>query len=131
MILNKLTCELVSIEGCNFTAITSTLILKPLAFEHVTILVMHLASQFALIIFYVTFIELAIGEEDLHVTVLEFPAIKAGFHNLIRWTEENSLSLGAIFAPLSLIDDPIYELTNASAMPLVILPLALEDVPTR
>ena len=62
------------------------------------------------------------------MTVLKFPAIKAGFHNLIRWTEENSLSLGAIIAPFSFIYDSIDELTNASSVPLVILPLALEDV---
>ena len=50
MILNELTCELVSIQGCNFTAITSTLILEPLAFEQVSILVVHLAGQLAIII---------------------------------------------------------------------------------
>ena len=131
MILNELTCELVSIQGCNFTAITSSLIFEPLAFKQVSILVVHLASQLAIIILYVTFIVLTIGEQDLHMAVLKFPAIKAGFHNLIWWTEENSLSLGAIFAPLSLIYDPVDELTNASAVPLVILPLSLEDVPAR
>ena len=65
------------------------------------------------------------------MTVLELPAIEAGFHNLIRRTEQNSLSLGAIFAPFSLIYDAVYELTNAGAVSLVILPLTLEDVSTR
>ena len=65
------------------------------------------------------------------MTVLKLPTIKAGFHNLIGWAEEDALSLGAIFAPFSLIYDAVDELTNASAVPLVILPLTLEDVPTR
>ena len=92
---------------------------------------MHCASQFTKVVPHVPLIELSISEEDLDIAVLEFPAIETGFHNLIRRAEEDSLALRAVFAPLSLEDNPVGELTDSCAMPQVVLPEALIDVTIR
>ena len=131
MVLNKLACELVAVEGRDFSAVATALVLEPLAFKDVSVRVVHLAGQLAIVLLHVPLVELAIREEDLHVAVLELPAVKASFYYLVGWTEQDSLSLGAIFAPISLIDGSVDELADAGAVPLVILPLALIDVTTR
>ena len=90
---------------------------------------MHGALAFPHVILHVSFIELAVAEEDLHISVLHVPAIEATFKDLVRCVEQNTLALGATLAPLTFVNrSTAHELANARAMSQIILPVTFEDV---
>ena len=87
LVFDELTDNFRAINHDQLSSLATTLVLEPFTIKVVAIGVVHDALAFSDIIFHVAFIELTIAEEDLHVAVLEVPAIKACFKDLIGCAE--------------------------------------------
>ena len=130
MILDELSMELDSVLLSDFTSLASTLIFKPLTFESVSIRVVHHSSHLSRVIFHVAFVELPVGEEDFDDAILQFPAIKTSFNDLIWRAEEDALTLRFSLTPLTLVNGAICELTDSRPVSMTILPVSLVNVAT-
>ena len=90
---------------------------------------MHGSLALSHVLLHAALVKFASAEKNLHIAVLDAPTIETALKNLVRVAEKDALTLRAALAPLTLIDRTIFELTDAGAVPEVILPVSLEDVP--
>ena len=128
LVLNKLAYNFRATWHGEFAPLTTSLIFEPFPFKVVAVGIVHSADTFSHVFFHVTFVEFAITEKYLDVTVLQTPSFEASFQDLVLSTEKNALTLRPSLTPLTFINRSACELAETGAMAQVILPVAFVDV---
>jgi len=90
------------------------------------------ARAIPLTVLKISFIVLAVAEENFDLTILDFVAFKPRFNYLVRQREQSPITLWSVVAPLPLVDCARRtKLTHAGAWSFTILVLAFVDVAIR
>ena len=103
-VFDELSDNLGTVGHRQLSSLTTALILEPFALKGVAVGIVHRTLALPEVLLHATFIEFAVAEKNLDVSILESPAIEAAFKNLIRCVEEDALALRSALAPLTLVD---------------------------
>jgi len=79
----------------------------------------------AKIVLKLSFVVFPVGKQYLYLAVRNSPAIKAALYNFIWVTIQDSYALRFAFTPFPFKNCSVCELTDAYAMPLIILEVSL------
>jgi len=113
------------------TRVLDSLVLLPVSVEIIAISVVVNTRRVPLIPLEVSLVELPVGKQDLHLTVLQLPVIKFTLDQLIWRAEESAKTLRPVILKLALEDGTVVELADAEAGSLVVFPVASVHVAVR